>query len=72
MDYNSIMQSQQERTLKQYDVVEQQKFQMFYLNDSLFDFILIDGDTAKKYNCHRVVLASASFLVRNFLSFIPL
>jgi hypothetical protein len=41
---------------------------MFYLNDDLSDFTLVDGDTGKKYNCHRVVLASASKLIKNFLS----
>lgn len=41
---------------------------MFYLNDDLSDFVLVDGDTGKKYNCHRVVLASASKLIKNFLS----
>lgn len=41
---------------------------MFYLNDHLSDFVIVDGDTGKKYNCHRVVLASASKLIRRFLS----
>ena len=41
---------------------------MFYLNDNLSDFLLVDSDTGKNYNCHRVVLASASQLIRRFLS----
>ena len=41
---------------------------MFYLNDNLSDFTLIDGDTGKNHNCHRVVLASASKVIQNFLS----
>jgi hypothetical protein len=41
---------------------------MFYLNDHLSDLVIVDGDTGKKYNCHRVVMASASKLIRNFLS----
>lgn len=41
---------------------------MFYLNDHLSDLTIVDGDTGKKYNCHRVVLASASKLVRKFLT----
>ena len=48
------------------------KFQQFYLNDSLSDFVLLDGDTGKRYDCHRVVLASASALIKRFLSVKPL
>ena len=55
-------------TMMRYDITEGPKFQMFYLNDDLGDFTLVDGDTGKKYNCHRVVLASASKLIKNFLS----
>ena len=55
-------------TMQRYDIQEGAKFQMFYLNDDLADFVLVDGDTGKKYNCHRVVLASASKLIKDFLS----
>jgi hypothetical protein len=37
---------------------------MYYLNDSLSDIKLTDSDTGKSYNCHKVVLAAASTLVR--------
>lgn len=48
------------------------RFQQFYLNDSLSDFTLLDGDTGKRYETHRVVLASASGLIRRFLSVKPM
>jgi len=48
--------------------VAPRRFGQFYLNDSLSDFTLIDGDTGKRHNVHRVVLASASGLINRFLS----
>lgn len=58
-----------EPTIQQkYGIDVQQQFKLFYLNDNLSDFVLVDGDTGKNYNCHRVVLASASQLIRRFLS----
>ena len=39
------------------------------MKDELSDFELVDGDTGKKYSSHRVVMASASGLIRQL--FIP-
>lgn len=58
----------QDDGLAKYAISYDQKFGRFYLNDGLSDFTLIDADTSKKYNCHRVVLAAASTTIRNFLS----
>jgi hypothetical protein len=55
-------------TLAKYGIEQDQKFQMFYMNDHLSDLVIVDGDTGKKYNCHRVVMASSSKLIRGFLS----
>ena len=52
--------------LSKYSIVAPRRFGQFYLNDSLSDFTLIDCDTGKRHNVHRVVLASASGLIHRF------
>jgi hypothetical protein len=49
-------------------IQERESSALYYLNDLFSDLRLKDGDTGKTYNCHRVVLASSSTLLRSFLS----
>lgn len=51
-----------------YSVVASRSYGQFFLNDSLSDFTLIDGDTGKRHRVHRIVMASASGFINKFLN----